>query len=141
MARRLKTIAKWINENLAEKGFMAKVEEGFCSTDRKLSGTRLRRPGKGRTGNCLKVYRAGREYPIFEHNAAETYRTNEEVERWLERLIMGLELDAMNEQRGHGVQGVGEPPGGPKGMSLLGVTGCEEPSRLYNKHEEQNENG
>lgn len=83
MARRLKTIARWINENLADKGYSATVREGYYSTDRKYG--RLRWPGRGRTGNCLTVWR-GSEV-VHTHNAADPYRTNEDMERWLAKLI------------------------------------------------------
>lgn len=86
MARRLKTIARWINENLGVNGFRAEIERGFCNTDRKLAGTRLRIPGQGRWGNRLMVYQAG-EGLVFDHNSAETYRCNDEVEEWLAKLL------------------------------------------------------
>lgn len=66
---------------------------GFCNTDRKIG--RLRHPGKGRRGSRLMVsIRPGHEQTpfwrdrrgpvVFEHNAAETYRTNADVVRWIE---------------------------------------------------------
>ena len=85
MARRLKTIAKWINENMP--GYHAVVEDGYCNTDRKIPGTRLIHPGKGRTGNRI-IVRRGDPYNgevVLDHNAAETYRYNDEVEGWLKR--------------------------------------------------------
>jgi hypothetical protein len=81
MARRLKTIAKWINENMY--GYHAYIKRGYYNTDRKISGTRLRRPGHGRYGNRLVVVHNGRI--VYDHNAAETYRRNWEVEDWIER--------------------------------------------------------
>lgn len=87
-ARRLKTIAAWINENRPE--LRATIEPWTESTDRKIPGTRLRHQGKGRKGYRLHVFlnappREGVKplRPIFSHNSAETYRTNDEVERWL----------------------------------------------------------
>lgn len=92
---------------------------GFCNTDRKIPGTRLRRPGKGRRGSRLMVsWRPGhgpgaacresavgkhsygigphcmncgehRDDLVFEHNAAETYRTNADVVRWIEQRKAG----------------------------------------------------
>jgi len=82
-ARRLKAIAKWINENLG--GYTARIEEGYCNTDRKISGTRLRNPGNGRWGNRI-IVKKGSEV-VLDHNSAETYRKNSEVEEWLEREI------------------------------------------------------
>ncbi len=85
-ARRLKTLAEEINRLFPV--FIATIEAGFCNTDRKITGTRLRRPGKGRRGNRLVVrWRAlpalDPRSSVFSHNAAETYRSNAEVERWL----------------------------------------------------------
>ena len=80
MGRRLPTLAKWINANMADKGYEAKIEGGYCNTDRKIG--RLRCPGKGRTGNQLVVTRYGTK--VLDHNSAETYRTNQEAESWLE---------------------------------------------------------
>lgn len=79
MARRLKTIAEWMNTNMP--GYTAEIREGFCNTDRKCG--RLRIPGKGRYGNRLIVRKQGDI--VLDHNSAETYRTNEEVEDWLKR--------------------------------------------------------
>lgn len=84
---------------------------GWCNTDRQIRGTRLRRPGKGRRGSRLVVsWRPGhgpdcldgqqhaflgpggnrcqrcewdRTRVVFEHNAAETYRTNTDVVAWI----------------------------------------------------------
>jgi len=78
MARRLKTLAKEIN-NLP--GYTAEIVEGYCNTDRKIG--RLRSPGKGRYGNQL-IVKDLQGNVVLDHNAAETYRYNEEVERWLE---------------------------------------------------------
>lgn len=83
MARRLKTIALEINFVLGPHGYVAKIVEGYCNTDRKIPGTRLIHPGKGRRGNRLIVHKNGEV--VFDHNASETYRHNSEVESWLER--------------------------------------------------------
>lgn len=82
-ARRLKAIADWINENMQRLGYRAVIERGFCNTDRHPKGVRWRIPGKGRHGNRIKVFK-GADL-VLDHNAAETYRSNDEVERWLER--------------------------------------------------------
>jgi len=82
MARRLSTLAKEINKL---PGFKARIERGYCNTDRKVG--RLRVPGKGREGNRLIVEFEGRV--VFDHNAAETYRHNQEVENWLESVQRG----------------------------------------------------
>jgi hypothetical protein len=80
MARRLRTIAKWVNANMADKGYVARIERGYCNTDRKIG--RLRSPGKGREGNKLVVTRYGTR--VLEHDSSQTYRMNSEVESWLE---------------------------------------------------------
>jgi hypothetical protein len=90
MARRLPTIAKWINANMAEQGYVARIEGGYCNTDRKIG--RLRWPGKGREGNRLIVERYGTK--VLDHNSAETYRFNSEVEFWLERELEMLARQA-----------------------------------------------
>jgi hypothetical protein len=80
MARRLKTIAKEINEEIS--GYTAEIVEGYCNTDRKIPGTRLRKPGKGRYGNRIIVKNAEGKV-VLDHNSAETYKDNKEVEDWL----------------------------------------------------------
>lgn len=110
-ARRLKQIADWINEHLMWAGFRAEIRKGFCDTDTHIAGTRFRWAGKGRTGNRLLVFRSsndknprfeylnpdvfhgyGRkdEFVVLDHNAAETYRCNDEVEDWLARQVAEL---------------------------------------------------
>ncbi len=79
-ARRLPTIAKWINENTDHTAI---IGIGHCNTDRDIPGTRLRHPGKGRWGNKL-IVKTPKGAIAFEHNAAETYRMNYEVELWIE---------------------------------------------------------
>jgi len=80
-APRLKTIAKWINENTR---LDAEVHQTHYSTDVKHG--RIRFPRKGRWGNRLKVWdESGDE--IIDHNAAETYRSNDEVVDQLERYL------------------------------------------------------
>lgn len=106
-APRLAAIAKWLNEHTT---LLAETEQGFCNTDRKIG--RLRIPGKGRTGTRIKVwqgdehktemvkmpfhymypdrYKDQRKFqigPLLDHNAAETYRSNDEVVRWVERYL------------------------------------------------------
>jgi len=81
MARRLATIARWINKNLPE--LEAVIERDYVNTDRKLAGTRFVHRGKGRRGNKIIVYKRRNRAPLFSHSAAGTYRSNAEVERWL----------------------------------------------------------
>jgi hypothetical protein len=80
MSRRLKTIANWINSNMPD--YKASIQKSSFSTDRKISGTRLRWPGKGREGNRLIITKG--TVIVLDHNSAETYRQNWEVERWLD---------------------------------------------------------
>lgn len=99
-ARRLKAIAEWINANLP--GYHAELERVTVNTDRpKPKGLRYRvHTGMGRTGNLLKVWKDTppaerlRTRPHFCHNAAETYRDNSEVERWLAREVKELQVAA-----------------------------------------------
>jgi hypothetical protein len=82
MARRLKTIADWINENV--EGLTATVKREHYNTDRKVG--RYRIPKKGRWGNAITVTNSkGRE--VLHHNSANGLRTNAHVEWWLERWL------------------------------------------------------
>lgn len=84
-ARRLKAIAEYINENWPE--YEARIVSGYCNTDRKVGGgSRLIVQGKGRTGNRLQVRRIADKAVVLDHNAAETYRTNDEVEYFVKRV-------------------------------------------------------
>lgn len=83
MSRRLSTIAKWINDNVPE--LTATLESSWSNTDRKIPGTRLRHPGKGRKGHRLVVCRHGAE--VFRHDSSQTYRSNDETEDWLRRYL------------------------------------------------------
>ena len=74
-APRLNQLAAIIN---ATGKYVARIEEGYCNTDRKIPGTRLRHPGKGRYGNRL-IVTDQRGKVMLDHNAAETYRHNGEV--------------------------------------------------------------
>lgn len=83
MARRLKTLAKAIQAF----GFDVELRAGHCNTDRKVG--RQRHPGKGRKGTRLIVKWKG--IVVLDHNAAETYRCNQEVEDWIIRRERGDE--------------------------------------------------
>jgi hypothetical protein len=80
---RLATIAKAINEKCP--GFTAVIEKGYCNTDRHPKGVMWRIPGKGRRGNRL-IVRDAKGQVVINHNSAETYRTNSEVMKKVERL-------------------------------------------------------
>lgn len=92
MARRLNVLALYITEHLS--GYEAKIVEGYCDTDRKIG--RLRIPGKGRRGNRILVRRLVDKVMVLDHNAAETYRTNQEVEDWISRVEGGWVPDYIN---------------------------------------------
>ena len=80
MARRLKEIAKWINDTTDH---VATITEGYCNTDRTPAGYRyITHPGMGRYGNKLVVKTPSGEI-VCEYNSAETYANNGEVETWI----------------------------------------------------------
>lgn len=102
----LKQLARLIEAAFPDLVATAEPGRGYCNTDRDIPGTRLRRPGKGRTGTLLTVrrrlpktcsgrshdYRLGescsycgerRDGIVFQHNAAETYRRNQDVVDWI----------------------------------------------------------
>ncbi len=81
-ARRLSTIAKWINENVT--GLRANCMRWRTSTDRKPRGSRhITHVGKGYEGYRIEVYRWNVPKPIFEFDNCGPYQTNDVVERWL----------------------------------------------------------
>ena len=82
-ARRLKVLAAIIN---ASGKFTAEVVRGYCNTDRHPKGVRWRIPGKGRVGNRI-IVKDLQGVVVLDHNAAMTYRTNSEVEYWMECYI------------------------------------------------------
>lgn len=86
MARRLKTIAKWINENLPE--LEARIDTMSERPYRK-GGRIIVWQGKTRTGNRLTVIRRKTGQPLLRHSSVETYRSNDEVERWVELYVDG----------------------------------------------------
>jgi hypothetical protein len=81
VGKRIAFLADYINRNLP---YTAEVVRGYCNTDRHISGTRLRSPGKGRWGNRLIVRDWG-GCVVFDHNSAETYRTNSEIVDWIKK--------------------------------------------------------
>jgi hypothetical protein len=68
------------------------VRASTASTDRKISGTRLIRPGRGRTGTRIIVRDPSRRddtwlrmpVVLLDHDNAETYRRTSEVRAWIE---------------------------------------------------------
>lgn len=89
-APRLSVIAAWVNANTA---LVAQMDRVYCNTGRKAG--RLRIPGKGRNGTRILIAKSaeamrayhltGRNHAplLLDHNAAETYRCNADVVRWL----------------------------------------------------------
>lgn len=89
-ARRLGTVAKWLNENTS---YAATVEEGYNSGDRTAAGyVYVTSPGKGQTGNEL-VVRDEEHKVVLRHNSVEAYRCNADVEGWVVSHC-GLDEDA-----------------------------------------------
>ncbi len=58
------------------------VERSEVSTDRKIRGTRLRHPGKGRKGMRIIVRSKGKI--VLDHDNAETYRRTADVRDWMD---------------------------------------------------------
>lgn len=84
----IKQMAAFINKWLPH--LEAHVSRTTVSTDRKYAGSRLRYPGAGRKGNIIEIYERPRKplaRPIHSHNAAETYRHNGELVRWVAEQI------------------------------------------------------
>lgn len=100
----LAQLAADINREFPDLLATAVPGAGYCNTDRKIG--RLRWPGKGRRGTLLTVKRrlprccTGPQHKyslgpycticgehssgiVFQHNAAETYRTNQDVVTWI----------------------------------------------------------
>jgi hypothetical protein len=85
MGRRLQTIANEVNGDSAVfRGLTARMERGYYNTDRKIPGTRLRRPGRDRHGNRIVIHVTDHPtWVLLDHNAAAPYRYNNEVEQLL----------------------------------------------------------
>jgi len=89
---RLPTLARFIRETWPELD--VKLEPWTTNTDRKIPGSRLRIPGRGRKGNLLTVRelehcaRGHRiERLLLRHESGETYRHNGEVCDWIMRRL------------------------------------------------------
>lgn len=92
--RTLRQVAKYINERHGVF-LRADVMRWTSNTDRKIPGTRLRHPGKGRTGSRIRVLVG--EFLLVDHKNSETYRRVSEVHDWLARWEAGERID----QSGH----------------------------------------
>lgn len=85
---RLTTLAAFIRAEMPD--VTVTLEEGYCNTDRKPAGLRyITHVGKGRKGTRLRVRRDGKV--VYDHNAAETYRSNSDVVRWIRNCLEGRE--------------------------------------------------
>ncbi len=92
--RNHRQLANWINANkLVDhhgRPVAARVDRIRTSTDQKIPGTRLRRPGKGRHGLLLEIWPIGAEtwkpdLQLFRHESSETYRRHDEARSWVEQ--------------------------------------------------------
>lgn len=93
MSPRLTTIAAAINAKV--KGYTAVARPSSTSTDRKLAGTRLVHPGKGRKGFSLVITNSeGRE--VFEYDTSvHPYRSNKEAAERIEGFWGPIWLDGV----------------------------------------------
>jgi len=82
MARRLATIAKEINERI--EGLTAEVVPGYTGIEHMPSGVRIRHPVRGKWGNRI-IVRNSRGDVVLDHNGAEFYKRNGEVDFWLKK--------------------------------------------------------
>jgi hypothetical protein len=69
---------------------VARVDHFRTNTDRKIRGTRLRVPGKGRQGLVLEIWPIGAdtwrsEQRLYRHESGETYRRHSEARAWVEQ--------------------------------------------------------
>lgn len=78
----LKALGRYVEERFPF--LRVEIGKGYCNTDTRVAGTRFIRRGKGRTGTLFTVFRRKTNERVFQHNAAETYRRNSEVERWIQ---------------------------------------------------------
>lgn len=83
MARQLKTIVRYINENSEKLRIRATIEASFVSTDRKIPGTRCRAPGKGIRGQRVQVFYLPTGEKVLDHNSAHAHRPTRKLEEWL----------------------------------------------------------
>lgn len=91
---RLPALAQFIRETWPK--LHVTLEHWTTSTDRKLPGTRVRWPGKGRKGRMLKVVDPkldpqgfGYHGILLQHESGETYRHNGEVCEWIIKRLKG----------------------------------------------------
>jgi hypothetical protein len=87
--RNHRQLARWINDQklVDDRGrqVVARVDPWRASTDRKIAGARLRRPGKGRQGLRLGIYAKSDCCLVYRHKSSETYRRHSEAREWVEQ--------------------------------------------------------
>ena len=77
----IKSLAKEIQARWPD--LVVRTWRSHTDTDRKIRGTRLRRPGKGRYGTRILVQTED-GWTLLDHDNSETYRTTAEVRHWIE---------------------------------------------------------
>lgn len=97
--RTLRAVANYINSRQGPTGLIATVENWVASTDRYWKGSRLRWPGKGRSGTRIKIKKG--EFLLVDHKNSETYRRVSEVTAWLEKWEAGQHLDYWHHAKKH----------------------------------------
>lgn len=91
--RNHRQLAAWINaQKLVDdqgRQVVARVDRIRTNTDRKIPGTRLRHPGRGREGLVLEIWArdgfTSTEERLYRHESSETYRRHAEAREWIER--------------------------------------------------------
>ena len=87
-------LASWINAHklVDRQGrpVVARVERITTNTDGRISGTRFRRIGKGRSGLLLEIWPVGvspfaLDERLHRHESSETYRKHAEARAWVEQ--------------------------------------------------------
>ena len=90
--RNHRQLASWINAQkiVDDRGrsVVAHVDQIRTNTDRRIRGTRLRHPGKGRQGLVLEIWPIGADtwrpdQRLYRHTSSETYRRHAEARAWI----------------------------------------------------------
>lgn len=84
--RKLTTMARWLKENCPELDII--FSRSYTSTDRQPRGMRyITHKGKGKHGHLLELRRD--EDLLLSHDSSHTYRTNDEVVRYVTEYLEG----------------------------------------------------
>jgi hypothetical protein len=90
--RNHRQLAAWVNKkrpvDAAGREVCARVSRITTSTDRKIAGTRLRHPGRGRQGLVLEIWLNGASIydlsaRLYRHESSATYRRHAEARAWI----------------------------------------------------------